>query len=602
MSSSNVNPHPPGVCPKQLNLLRQLPPEQTCDGLYRVFLEGVHPLIPLIHVTNFEHSYKRFWEWYDTWNKQDPASGILEENPSFLPLLLAVLFTGSLARTNTDDSGNYLLDAPTCSPTVLYRMTLASLTLVAFPQNPGLHSLMAYVLVNAMLIREEEALSSCSFVALAIRVAQAMGLHKDPAQFRNLGPVQSEERRRLWCQLMHLDVMTAMVSGMPLVASSEMFSNTKMMSELRDEYVGKRQESTSRDSCLEDRYPGYLLAIGRYDASTVMRKILVRQFSPDPLKMVHIKSLADSIEQLRSRTDSRIGRLTAMQKQSSSPGPDSDSSFPGESSISSSRPSTTAFIGWATNLLNLMIEKAYCILYQPIMTDCELWSEARSDAIPHYQNYVEIFLRMSTEERFQKFQWLYPQSYQPLHPTAVLLIDSMRKSCSSEMERSKTLIRSIFSLVGPEGRITNGSVNTEHGMSQFRQNKGAKRAWDRLEKLRVRVWNHLGLDSNTSSNPRAGFSIYRDISGVASQFSLDEPNSVLQSGIPEMTAASTTVFPEPDGLLFDELQRYNELASHFLVVCNTEVLGTVSHRLGFLPTSTQHKIHSLIHQIRQTHK
>jgi hypothetical protein len=586
--------HPPGVCPRQLNLLRQLPPEQTCDGLYRVFLEGVHPFIPLINVTSFEQSYKRFWNWYDTWNRQDPATGLLDENPSFLPLLLAVLFTGSLARTNTDDMGNYLLDAPTCSPTVLYRMTLTSLTLVAFPQNPGLHSLMSYVLINAMLIREEEALSSCSFVALAIRIAQAMGLHKDPSQFKNLDPVQSEERRRVWNQLMHLDVMTACVSGLPLVAGSEQFSTTKMMSELRDEHIGKRRESASRDNSLEDRYPGYLLAVGRYDASTVMRKILIRQFSPDPLKLVHIKGMADQLEHLRSRTEFRIGRLRAMQTQSNSPGPDSDSSFPSELSTSSSNPSTTALVGWAIDLLKLMVEKAFCVLYQPIISDGDLWPEARSDAIPHYQEYIEIFLRMSTTENYRPFQWLYPQSYQPLHPTAVLLIDLMKQPNSPERERSKKIIQGIFSLVGPEGRITNGSVNTEHGMSQFRPNKGASRAWGRLEKLRSRVWNHLGLIGQVS-NSRAVFSETEILSGPVTQYPYEAPSSVVPVGIPDMATINSSTFPEADVLLFDELQKYVTTSP----ISPLMLTSLAFHKLGSQPISIRRQINLPTHQIPQ---
>lgn len=405
MSAGN-EAHAPslGAYPRQINLLRQLPSEQVCDGLYRVFLEGVHPLIPLLCTTVFEASYKRFWDWYDVWDKKSPATGILDENPSFLSLLLAVLFTGSLARTNTVDGGSYLMDVPTCYPTALYRMALTSLTLVAFPQNPGLHSLMAYVLINAMIIREEEALSSCSFVALAIRIGQAMGLHKDPSQFQNLDAVQSNERRKLWCLLMHLDVMTACVSGLPLVISSEIFSTTTMLSELRDEHIGKRKESESRTTSLEDRYPGYVLAVGRYDASAVMRKILVRQFSPEPLKLVHIRNLADQIERLRSRTESRIDRLKAMQTQTNST-EGSQASYASQSLFAAGS-HMTALIGWSIDLLQLMVEKAYCILYQPVMSDSDLWADTRSDAIPHYQEYVEVFLRMSTIETYRSFQWL----------------------------------------------------------------------------------------------------------------------------------------------------------------------------------------------------
>jgi len=53
----------------------------------------------------------------------------------------------------------------------------------------------AFVLLNSMLIREEESLSSCSFVAVVFRVCQAMGLHKDGTNF-GLDEVQVEERKK----------------------------------------------------------------------------------------------------------------------------------------------------------------------------------------------------------------------------------------------------------------------------------------------------------------------------------------------------------------------------------------------------------------------
>jgi hypothetical protein len=40
---------------------------------------------------------------------------------------------------------------------------------------------------------------------------------------------------------MHLDVMTSIVSRLPVVASGEMYCNTRIIRELRDEYIVKVQ-------------------------------------------------------------------------------------------------------------------------------------------------------------------------------------------------------------------------------------------------------------------------------------------------------------------------------------------------------------------------
>ena len=303
----------------------------------------------------------------------DVPDGVLAEIPSFLPLLLAVMFTGSIACLKIDATS-----AMCSSPEMqkkLYNMMSSALTLVGFPHSPALYSLMAFVLVKSMLIREEESLSSCSFVAVALRISQAMGLHKDGTNF-GLDDVQIEERRRIWCHLMHLDVMTSIVSGLPLVASSEMFSNTRMIGELRDEYIGKVEvtENISGGSITD---PNYVLTVGRYDASSCIRSVLLQQFSPSPIRLAWVKSTAANIEQLRIRMEERIRRLNLQHcEEPTNPSNPSPSASSGDCGA---EPKTGALECWAEDLLRLMVEKAYCILYQPAMRELSLWAELRAE-------------------------------------------------------------------------------------------------------------------------------------------------------------------------------------------------------------------------------
>lgn len=133
----------------------------------------------------------------------------------------------------------------------------------------------------------------------------------------------------------------------------------------------------------------------------------------------------------------------------------------------------------------------------------------------------------------------------------------MKQPESPEMARNQQLIQRIFSLVGPEGRITNGSVNTEHGMSHFRSNTGAKRAWDRLEKLRIRVWNHLGLLNKDTANLATSLSFFSPSPAAAISLvqPFDQPSSLAQDGLADTGIACSTTIAGTDVLLFDELQR-----------------------------------------------
>lgn len=469
--------------------LKKLPSKAVCDGLYAVFLAGVHPLVPLIYLPSFDVQYRRFWEWQGSRRRDEIPQGVLAENPSFLPLLLAVLFAGSLACNRETHPQSPSIKTRKLR-TKLYRLTQDALTLVGFPHSPAMYSLIAYLLIQSMLIVEEESLSSVSFVAVAFRICQAMGIHKDGSYF-GLDPVQIEERRRVWCHLMHLDILTSVISGLPLVSSSEAFCNTQMIGELRDEFIDKERADKTNASHL---YPGYILAAGKYDATSCIRNILIRQFAPQPMRLADVKDLKLSIEQLSARTLERIKRMTIASGATTSTANLANSSSPARTAASHDYFATPrAFEAWSRDVLALMLSKAHCVLYQPLMSDPSLWGVLRTEAIPHFQSYVGTFLRLcSISSSYDHFHWLYPGAYQPLQQAAVLLVDLAREPESKEAEESMVLLERVFALLGPEGRISVSPVGAERRMSS----KGAKNSWARLERLRKEVWKKLGLDAD----------------------------------------------------------------------------------------------------------
>ena len=75
------------------------------------------------------------------------------------------------------------------------------------------------------------------FIGLALRVAQSMGLHRDGSLY-GIDPVEAEVRRRVWWHILHLDVMTALASGLPPLVNGEDLYDTRPISELKDEYIG----------------------------------------------------------------------------------------------------------------------------------------------------------------------------------------------------------------------------------------------------------------------------------------------------------------------------------------------------------------------------
>ncbi len=133
-------------------LLDGLPPKETCDILYQNFLRCIHPLIILLHIPTFDSQYIRFWDWRGSWDREQIPDGILAEIPSFLPLLFAVLFAGYFGAHDASQDLDLAVNV-----TVLYSAHSHALSLVSFPQSPTIYSLIAFLIVQNLLVREEEA-------------------------------------------------------------------------------------------------------------------------------------------------------------------------------------------------------------------------------------------------------------------------------------------------------------------------------------------------------------------------------------------------------------------------------------------------------------
>ena len=52
-------------------------------------------------------------------------------------------------------------------------------------------------------------------VGLAVRLAQMLGLNKDPSHFSTIDSATAENRRRIWWYLFYVDVNVAAAAGLP---------------------------------------------------------------------------------------------------------------------------------------------------------------------------------------------------------------------------------------------------------------------------------------------------------------------------------------------------------------------------------------------------
>lgn len=214
-------------------MLEHVPTRRQSHILYKGFMSGIQAISPVLHPPTILKLYNAFWDWYD----YTSYSGEPCPNPSFIPLLYAIWYGGSVTISIRTIKTEFNAPSRVSLSTMYSEEVTRWLTKISFPRSPSLQGLAAYLIVQTILSKEEEPLTSSLFVSLAMRVAQTMGLHRDPANF-GIEPCEAEYRRRLWWHIMHMDGVVAMSSGLPPLVGDENYWDVRETSEIKDTLLG----------------------------------------------------------------------------------------------------------------------------------------------------------------------------------------------------------------------------------------------------------------------------------------------------------------------------------------------------------------------------
>lgn len=213
----------------EADMLDNVPTKRQSDILYKGFMSGVHAISPVLHPPTVLRLYHSFWDWYD----HSSYSGESCPDASFIPLLYAIWYGGSVTISIRTIKAEFHASTRSVLSEIYNEQVTRWLTKISFPRSPTLHGLAAFLIVQTILSKEEEPLTSSLFISLALRVAQTMGLHRDPAQF-GIPACEAESRRRVWWHIVHMDGVVAMSSGLPPLVSDENYWDVRDTSEVKD--------------------------------------------------------------------------------------------------------------------------------------------------------------------------------------------------------------------------------------------------------------------------------------------------------------------------------------------------------------------------------
>ncbi|RMZ70270.1 fungal specific transcription factor domain-containing [Pyrenophora seminiperda CCB06] len=179
-----------------------LPARAVVDRLIDNYWVHVHPIARTVHRPSFERQYQNFWIRVNM--------GMYPRS-SFQAVLFAALLSSVVSmdahtvRTDYGAEKRALVDS-------LREGAEAALAKANFLRTTKLETLQAFVMYLIPLCRNEVSRAHSALVGSLIRLAECMGLHRDPATYIN-SPIEIQVRRLIWYQICFLDIRTCDAVG-----------------------------------------------------------------------------------------------------------------------------------------------------------------------------------------------------------------------------------------------------------------------------------------------------------------------------------------------------------------------------------------------------
>ncbi|KAJ5603047.1 hypothetical protein N7537_006003 [Penicillium hordei] len=183
-------------------LTQYLPPRSAADKLMECYWDAVHPVSRVVHRPSFVQRYETLWE---TIENGYPVP------PSLAAIVYSMLFSASVALSEEQiselfqTSKQYLKDGLQLGT----ELALGRAHLLRASKIETLQAFVAYLL--SMCLNEISRAHSV-LTGMLIRLAECMGLHRDPTEF-GFSPTECHTRRLVWYQVCYLDLKTSAVQG-----------------------------------------------------------------------------------------------------------------------------------------------------------------------------------------------------------------------------------------------------------------------------------------------------------------------------------------------------------------------------------------------------
>ncbi|KAF3053565.1 hypothetical protein E8E11_011800 [Didymella keratinophila] len=187
---------------EKTTLMNYLPAKVLVDRLIAHYWQAVHVIARAVHRPSFERHYDRFWK--------SVASGVEPRN-SFQAVVFAALLSSVVSMSNEKVLADFGVDKQGLVDN-FREATEAALSRANLLRTTKLETIQAFVMYLIPLCRAEVSRAHSALTGTCIRLAECMGLHKDPSVY-STSPIECQVRRLIWHQICFLDLRTCEATG-----------------------------------------------------------------------------------------------------------------------------------------------------------------------------------------------------------------------------------------------------------------------------------------------------------------------------------------------------------------------------------------------------
>ncbi|KAI5459595.1 hypothetical protein BGZ63DRAFT_455200 [Mariannaea sp. PMI_226] len=183
-------------------LTQYIPPRDIADRLLEQYWNAVHPIARVLHRPSFAQRYETLWEFIENDHRV---------TPSLVAVVCSVLFAACTSMSDEQvlatchiSKAEMNAGLKTGTETALGKADLLKTT-----KTETVQAFVAYMLT---LCVDEISRAHSVLAGMVIRLAECMGLHRDPAEY-GFSPAECQTRRLIWYQICYLDLKTNEIQG-----------------------------------------------------------------------------------------------------------------------------------------------------------------------------------------------------------------------------------------------------------------------------------------------------------------------------------------------------------------------------------------------------